>query len=78
MPITSQGHIASYSVRTNEFLIDKNAWPGASGSPVYGAEGEVIGLIIQRGLGDGSGLAYARPADFIVDFLRRQEVPIKE
>lgn len=41
------------------FFIDKNAWPGASGSPIYLANGEdVIGMIERTGTGDAAGISF--------------------
>jgi V8-like Glu-specific endopeptidase len=74
-PVTSKGSIASYIPSQKLFAIDKNVWPGASGSPVYDSEGKVIGLIIKGGINEGAGLAYARSTDYILDFLRANKIP---
>lgn len=74
IPVTSKGIIASYRAVAKEMVVDKNAWPGASGSPVYIANGRVIGMIIKRGIGAGIGLAYARPGDLIIKFLREEKI----
>ena len=74
IPVTSKGILASYRMAAKEMVVDKNAWPGASGSPVYIANGRVIGMIIKRGIGKGAGLAYARPGDLIMDFLRDKKI----
>ena len=58
-------------------MVDKSAWPGASGSPVYTANGKVIGLVTQAGLGVGSGLAYAVPSDTIIEFLGKAKIPFE-
>lgn len=72
-PLTSRGNIAAYRRGNNgspsEVVIDKAVWPGASGSPLYLQDGRVIGIIIQGGVGDGAGIAIARPARFIQQFL---------
>ncbi len=74
MPMTSRGSIASHEeIRpvggAFEMTIDKGAWPGASGSPVYLKSGRVIGIITQRGIGDGSGISIARTCYFIESFV---------
>lgn len=76
IPVTSKGILASYRMAAKEMVVDKNAWPGASGSPVYIANGRVIGMIIKRGIGKGAGLAYARPGDLIMDFLRDKKITV--
>ena len=77
-PITSMGNIASYIKMDNLIIIDKNAWPGASGSPVYLADGKVIGILIKRGINDGSGLAYAVTTESILEFLRENNILIQQ
>ena len=77
-PITSRGAVGTYRIVKDDFgprelIIDKNAWPGASGSPVYLENGRVIGLIVQRGIGDGSGIAIARTSGFVARFIASQQ-----
>jgi V8-like Glu-specific endopeptidase len=74
VPITAVATIATYWGREGEadlreIILDHNNWPGASGSPVYLANGKVIGLILKRGMNDAVGLAFARSAVFIKGFL---------
>jgi hypothetical protein len=78
-PLTTRAHIAGYQVEnipggvlTQElrifgFILDKAAWPGVSGSPLYLIDGHAVGMVLQRGSGvetrkacpsEGSGLAY--------------------
>lgn len=68
-PITAKGNIASYIETEKRIVIDNSAWPGASGSPVYRHDAQVVGIIIQRGINKGTGLAYARDTDSIIKFL---------
>ncbi len=77
-PVTSKGNIASYVPSQKQFAIDKNVWPGASGSPVYDMDGNVIGLVIKGGFNEGAGLAYARSTDYILDFLRTNKIPTEK
>lgn len=78
VPITSKGFIATYFVIENWFGIDKPAWPGASGSPVYDVSGRVIGIMIKRGANDGAGLSFARPVEPILSFLSAEKVQIEK
>jgi V8-like Glu-specific endopeptidase len=78
-PITARGTVGTYwgtgtESNPREIVIDHNNWPGASGSPVYLANGKVIGLILQRGMNDATGLAFARSAIFIEGFLSKNKI----
>lgn len=72
-PITSKGFVAAYRGRVDgvpvELVIDKAAWAGASGSPVFDVDGRVVGVLVRAGFDEGSGLAYARPSARIVKIL---------
>jgi hypothetical protein len=67
-PMTARGHVAMYS-RRDELIVDQSAWPGVSGCPVYLVDGKVIGMVIQRGTGDGTGRAIVRTSVAIQEFL---------
>jgi hypothetical protein len=69
MPITSKANIAAS--RPHSYLIDKPNWPGNSGSPVFADNGNVVGMIRQRGGGDASGLGMAVNSLTIIDFLSK-------
>ncbi len=73
-PITSLGDIASSDRNSHRVIIDRSAWPGASGSPVYLDDGRVIGVLIKRGTNDASGLAYALTTEAIFDFLNKKGI----
>lgn len=60
-PITSVGAVAGFVADGGytTIMIDKNAWPGASGSPVYLADGKtIVGMILRMGTGDAIGLSF--------------------
>lgn len=81
-PLSSRGDIATYRNAidgdgSREMVIDKGTWPGASGSPVYEDNGSVLGIVLQRGLGDGTGIAVARPSHFILKFLNANGVSVR-
>jgi V8-like Glu-specific endopeptidase len=77
-PITSKGYIAGYFPAEQWFGIDKSAWPGASGSPVYDTKGLVIGLMIRRTASDAGGLGFARPIDPILEFLTKEKIAFEK
>lgn len=72
-PITSRGAIAAYQgvggVPRFNLLVDKNAWPGVSGGPVYTVDGRVVGIAVQRGVNDFQGVMIARPAAFVREIM---------
>ncbi|MGA3236900.1 MAG: serine protease [Bryobacteraceae bacterium] len=70
LPLTSQGSVAAYRGTTDdqgprELVIDKGNWGGASGSPIYLEDGAVIGILLERGIGESAGITIGRPASFI-------------
>lgn len=73
-PVTSKANIASFLMVQNLIMIDKTAWPGASGSPLYLADGTVIGMVVSTGTNEGSGLAYARRVESITAFLSKSRI----
>lgn len=78
LPITSRGFIATYrdtrdETGPRELVIDKAAWPGASGSPIYLENGHVIGILLDRGVGEAVGIAFGRPASFIERLLAQRK-----
>jgi hypothetical protein len=51
------------------YLLDKTAWLGASGSPVYTEGGKVIGIITRTGTDDSAGISFARCSAAIENLL---------
>jgi len=71
-PITSVGTLAGYTAGDSysTVLIDKNAWPGASGSPIYLSDGKtVIGMLTRTGTGDAAGLSFGIAGEKIASVL---------
>ncbi len=75
VPLSSIGNVSGY-VKPHEdgrgpraIIMDKSAWPGASGSPMYLITGKVVALVGQRGVNDGSGRAIGVPSRLIKEFL---------
>lgn len=73
-PLTSKGNIASFFEKEQKIVIDKSSWPGASGSPIYLSNGNVVGIMIQRGINDAIGLGYATTAESVMEFLRTNKI----
>ena len=76
-PITSRGYIGAYVPPAPEaprMALDRAAWPGGSGSPVYDSRGRVIGMLLVAGEGVASGISYACTGDAILAFLTAHPV----
>jgi S1-C subfamily serine protease len=71
-PITSIGSVAGYAASDgyNTILIDKNAWPGASGSPIFlASSGIVIGMLTRTGVGDAAGISFGVAGERLTNIL---------
>jgi len=71
-PITSTGSIAGYPADNSYsiVIVDKSAWPGASGSPIYLSDGKtLIGMVTKMGTGDASGLSFGIAGERISEVL---------
>lgn len=78
LPISSRGYIGAYATNplgNTEIALDRAAWPGGSGSPVYDSQGKVVGLVSQAGEGAASGISFARASSTIVRFLATHPLP---
>ncbi len=76
-PITSIGSVAGRHTLDDDdpwffYLLDKTAWLGASGSPVYTESGKVIGMIVRSGTDESAGIGFARCSTAILDLLTRK------
>ena len=81
-PITSIGSVAGRAALDDNdpwfsYLLDKTAWLGASGSPVYTEGGKVIGMIVRTGTDEAAGIGIAQCSTAIVDLLTRTQVEEK-
>jgi len=74
-PLTSRAGVAAYRTTArkegidSELILDHGVWAGGSGSPVYLANGRVVGVILERGIDQGTGIAVARPIDSLADLI---------
>lgn len=76
-PITSRGYVGAYvppAPQSPRMAIDRAAWPGGSGSPVYDSRARVVGILLVAGEGAASGISYACTADAILGFLKAHPV----
>ncbi len=75
IPLSSVGNISGYVTTRADgrgpraIIMDKEAWPGASGSPLYLANGKVVGLLRLRGVNSGTGRTIGTPSRLIQEFL---------
>lgn len=81
-PLSSRCNIATYRAASDaegsrELVLDKGSWPGASGSPIYDEDGNVLAIMLQRGISDGVGISVGRPSHFIIKFLRDDGISVK-
>jgi Trypsin-like peptidase domain len=53
-------------------VIDKSAWPGASGSPIFASDGkQIVGMITETGIGDTSGRSFGVTGEAILAILAK-------
>lgn len=83
VPLSARGYVAALRRYDDgfgpmELFLDRTAWPGSSGSPVYLSTGKVVGLVIETGRGHASGLAIARPIAVIRPFLEQNGLVIDD
>jgi hypothetical protein len=77
-PMTFRAHLAAYramvpSLLTPELILDHPSLPGYSGSPVYMANGKVVGILLKDGNPEVPGIAIVRPVEAF-----RETLPVRE
>src|SRR5215831_4638599 len=74
-PMTLRANVAAYRpVWRNEklvpeVLLDRGAWPGSSGSPIFLSDGRVIGILIAARTEEGTAMTNLRPVSAVRDLL---------
>lgn len=72
-PLTSRGVVAGYTELDEHgprsLVLDKNSWPGSSGSPVFTEDGRVVGIVISTGGPGQDGMTFAVTAAYARRFL---------
>jgi hypothetical protein len=77
-PMTIRASVAAHrtlwrgDMSIGDLVLDRAAWPGSSGSPVYLPDGSVIAVMIATGKDEGSEVAVARSALLISDKLLKR------
>lgn len=73
LPMTARGAITGYrsggSRQAFDILLDRSSWPGASGSPIFREDGQVVGIVIGTGVGEADGLSVGKSGVAIQAFL---------
>lgn len=78
-PVTVRAAVAGYRIPWQnekpipELVLDRAAWPGYSGAPVYLSDGRVIGILIAGGPDETPGMAIARPASSFRELLAEKQ-----
>jgi hypothetical protein len=70
-PMTFRANVAAYRPAWRnervvpEFVLDRSAWPGSSGSPVFLSDGKVIGIVIASRTEEGTAMTAVRSASVV-------------
>ena len=78
-PMTFRANVAAYrpvwrsEKVVPELVLDRGAWPGSSGSPVFLSDGRVIGILIASRTEEGATMTTLRPASAVRAVLTGRE-----
>jgi hypothetical protein len=78
-PMTFRANVAAYrpvwrsEKVVPELVLDRSAWPGSSGSPVFLSDGRVIGIVIASRTEEGTAMTALRPASAVRALLTGSE-----
>jgi len=72
-PISARGYVGGYESDARgpniQLVIDRAAWPGGSGSPVFDVQGRVIGILQISGENTASGISFAASGFALAKFM---------
>ena len=76
-PLTFRAHVAGFRMPwpdepIPELVLDRPTLPGFSGSPVYLANGKVVGIVLKDGKDDAAGVTIVRPVSVFREILREK------
>lgn len=74
-PMTFRGDVAAYRTPwpdPPELVLDCATLPGFSGSPIYVADGNVVGILVKDGKEEATGITIARPVSAFREMLARR------
>jgi hypothetical protein len=71
-PLTARANLAGYV--GDHAVLDKGAWPGSSGSPVYDENCDVIGMVIATANNKITGIAFAASGAVLERFLGNEHL----
>lgn len=77
-PMTFRADVAAFRMpwpddATPELVLDRATLPGFSGSPVYLADGRVVGIVVKEGKDEATGVTIARPASAFREMLEEKQ-----
>jgi hypothetical protein len=78
-PMTFRANLAAYrpvwrrEKVVPELVLDRSAWPGSSGSPVFLSDGKVVGIVIASRTEEGTAMTAVRPASVVRALLAGRE-----
>ena len=55
-----------------QLVLDRTAWPGFSGSPVFVSDGRVIGILFAGVINEGTAMTFLRPASAVREMIAKR------
>jgi hypothetical protein len=78
-PMTFRANVAAYrpvwrdQKVVAELILDRGAWPGSSGSPIFNSDGRIIGILIAARTEEGTAMTAVRSASAVRSLLAGPE-----